>query len=1598
MSNHLLGKALCIPGLLILFCLKAYSQPAAQFSANPVSGCAPLVVSFTDLSSGNPTQWRWDLGNGTVSFLRNPSVTYFNPGTYAVKLVATNSNGSDSIFKNAFITVYASPQVNFSANSITGCYPLPVQFNDLSQPVSGNLASWQWDFGDGNGSALQNPSHTYTAAGNYNVSVRVVNTVGCSTAVSKPQYIRINDGVRSAFTNTNPASCTAPTTIQFQNQSTGTGVLAYNWDFGDGSGSALQNPSHEYNTPGTFTVRLIVSNAQGCRDTLIRNAAVVIGQNSADFNNSASFCANREIIFQNLSSPQPTGARWYFGDGSFSTSLNPSKTYTAAGTYQVKLVSEFGVCTDSITKTIVVADLPAGNFSANDTISCSAPFLVNFNSSGTGIASYQWSFGDGNISYSAFPSNIYTQPGAYDVRLVVTNSGGCTDTILKRNYIRIQPPVVSIGQPIREGCAPLTLNFSATINSPEPVTQYQWDFGDGQFSNLPQPVHTFDSGVYDIRLIIRTETGCTDTVSYPVWVRAGIKPIAGFYANPRRVCARLPVSFTDTSSGNPTRWLWDFGDGGTSTSQNPEHVYSDTGYFTVQLIVWNNGCPDTVRFENYIYIDPPIAIFSHAFDCGSPFTYRFTDASIGADEWLWNFGDGLQSTEVNPVHTYSNPGSYRVTLTVRNHRTGCDYETSHDIVVVNPEADFSVSAPETCRNTPVTFEAINSDPAHISAYSWSFGDGGSASGRLVSHSYSQAGNYAVQLIITDISGCTDTIIKNSIIRVNGPVADFSAAIQGTCLLNNVQFIDSSRTDGIHAIQSWTWNFGDGNTQTFTSPPFDHAYTSPGNYTVSLSVTDNSGCTDMITKASLLTISRPIAIFATNDTITCPGKQVHFTNASPGPGLSYQWSFGDGQISSEQHPVHIYQAEGSFTVKLKVTDQFGCTDSLVKINYIVVRSPRALFTVSDSVGTCPPLIVNFTNQSQNVSSFTWDFGDGTSSQVLSPSHFYAMPGVYRAKLTVNSIGGCISVKEQTIRVTGPSGSFTYGAIEGCKPLIVTFRATTRNRSSFVWDFNDGQTLTTTDSIVSHTYTVAGKYLPKMILKDQAGCLVPIEGRDTIFVKGVTAAFNTNSNILCDQGSINFTSSSASNEPISGYHWNFGDGSTSSSQDPEHQYQSVGSYYPMLTVTTLSGCRDSVRALIPIKVVKKPEIAISKSPDGCVPLTVSFSGNLINPDSSAITWLWNFGNNRQSNLRVPPSEIYAAAGDFDISLMVTNSSGCADTAVARVRAFGLPLVNAGIDTSVCKGSSVRLNATGASTYTWSPAAGLNCSDCPSPLARPDSSKTYVVTGRSAQGCINKDSVKVEVQFPFNLQHTLVDTVCVGNTLRLRAFGADEYTWTPGDGIVENNVSSITVRPMQSTIYRVIGRDKRHCFADTGYIPVKVYPIPVVEAGPDKTINVGQSIELSPTVSADATEFRWTPSSTIIATNLPSVTVKPRETTTYSITVRNQGGCVSKDELTVYVICNGANVFIPNTFSPNSDGSNDVFFPRGSGVFSIKSFKVFNRWGEMMYSKNDFRANDANAGWDGKYKGQLQNPDVFVYIMEILCDNNTVLTYKGNIALIR
>ncbi len=1580
---------------LVAFCLLAFSytafaqQPTAGFTATPVQGCTPLIVNFTDQST-NAVQWQWNLGNGATSVLQNPSATYFTPGSYTITLIVTSAGGQrDTLIRSNYIVVRALPQVNFTATPQSGCFPLNVQFTDNTS-ANNTAVSWLWDFGDGSTATGQNPAHTYSSTGTYDVTLIVTNEFGCTASLTRPNFVQVGDGVQANF-SVQSQGCAAPQVAQFTNTSTGTGALTYLWNFGDGSTSTAINPSHTYTANGNYTVSLVATNASGCADTFIISNAIVLGNINIDFTSPATACANNTIAFNISTTPIPTTALWNFGDGTTSTTINPVKSYSTPGIYTITLYANVGSCADTVVKTISIENSPTVDFIADDTLACQAPLTVQFNSSTSGGQTYSWDFGDGNTSSSPNPTHTYTSLGNYTVTLTVANSTGCSTTVVKPAYIEIAEPIIT---PITaSGCAPLTVNFSNLVQSAVPIVNYLWNFGDGATSTAANPSHTYAAGTYTVTVTVTTADGCVDSLTMPQAIRAGIAPIPGFFASPLDVCARDSVVFTDTSAGSIDFWHWDFGDGGTANTQNPIHYYNDTGYFTITLVVGSNGCFDTIVKPNYIYVRPPIARFVFTGSCDNRFLKIFTDQSIGADTWLCDFGDGTTSTQQNPTHTYTAPGVYIVTLTVTNIQTGCEHSRQAEVFVANDVAAYTFNVNPGCRQNQVNFTASGS--SSITNYNWDFGDGSTGTGLSTTHNYLQTGSYNPQLIITDVNGCTDTITQTISLQVFGPSANFTAADSVQCVQSTILFSDLSTNDGTHPIVQWDWNYGDGTIVNNATAPFTHTYTTGGNFTVTLVVTDAFGCKDTLSKSNFITISRPVASF-TADTISCPGTAIQFSNTSQGNALAYQWNFGDGSSSTALNPTHIYTANGTFLITLTVTDTLGCsnTDS----QQIIIATPVASFTVNDSVGTCPPLIVNFTNTSINYISFVWDFGDGSTSTANNPSHFYNSAGVYIATLTVTAAGGCTSVRSMTITVSGPSGSFSYTNPGSCAPTVVQFTSISQNTNSYVWDFNDGITLTTTDSIVSHIYEIPGAYVPKLILQDTSGCSVAIQGLDTIYINGVQALFEADTTLRCNAADVAFNNLSVSNQTINSYTWNFGDGNSSNATNPTHTYTQPGIYVVQLIATTTSGCLDTFVLPSPIRIVAAPQINVVASPNMCAPAAMYFNGVVLGGDTTGLQWQWNFSNGTTYNTQATDTLFISTPGIYTYTLIGTNQFGCADTVSSSFEVYGLPPVSAGADVQVCLGTPQTLQASGAQSYTWTPSIGLSCTTCNNPSANPDSTRLYVVQGIDANGCANTDTVLVTVVQRLQITAAGADTLCVGESATLTVSGAASYTWSPAASLNTTTGSTVIASPASTTLYSVVGDDGKNCFSDTAYVPIQVYPYPTVSLPADTTIEIGSTVTILPVLSTDVINVLWQSPPFLVSTVYPGIVVRPKTNSKYIAEVVNEGGCTARDEMDIFVTCGAGNVFIPNTFSPNADGANDVFYVRGTNVYRVKQMSIFNRWGEVVFYKTGINANDANTGWDGRYKGQLLNPDVYVYMIEVVCENGSTLLYKGNVTLIR
>lgn len=1083
---RLLG--ILLPYVCVLFSSTAFCQVNANFSASPVAGCAPLIVQFQDISTGNPNSWSWNFGNGNTSTSQNPATIYSNPGVYTVTLTVTNGAFSDTEIKTNYILVYNKPAAGFTISSYTACVGQTVTFTDATviSPGGPNISHWSWDFGDGNSTTTTTTTvtHTYNTPGTYPVSVIVTDPNGCSGTIT--QNIVVVPAPSASFSATPTSACAPPLNVTFTNTSSTIGSTTYTWNFGDGNTATGPNPFHTYTASGSYNVTLIV-NQNGCIDSVTINNYVTIQKITANFAITPPVtCTGQQLTFNNISLPTASTSTWTFGDGNNSNSLSPTHTYTAAGTYTVTLIAgDANGCLDTATGAVTVHQTPNASFSADTMVACNVPFTVNFTNTSTGGNTYFWNFGDGSTSTLQNPVHTYTAAGTYPVSLIVTNNpSGCSDTIVMNNFIVISPPIAGFSHIPDSGCVPLTVNFNSTSTSAiDPIATYSWSFGDG--SNLvtttPNVSHTYTAtGIYSVTLIIQTQNGCSDTIVCSNCIKVGTPPVAGFTILDDTVCYGLPVFFTDTSVGNVTGWYWVYGDGGTGIQQNPQYTYGDTGTFAVYLVAYHNGCTDTSLIDS-VTILPPIARMSYTLSCTDYYTVQFLSTSAGADSIFWDFGDGTldSSNNISPVHTYPSRGPFTVTLIAYNYNTGCSNTVTATFTIAEPIANYTVNPPG-CYPHNTTFTSTSQD---ANAYWWNFGDPSTNADTSIlanpSYVYNLPGAYTVTLIITDVNGCRDTITDT--VKSLGPIPYFYADTLTGCTPFSVTFIDTSYSDSL--LTQWIWNFGDGSPPlTTNNDSVTHIYTFPGIYSVTMTVTDNNGCAKTIIKTNYVQPTFPFPAF-TVDTFACKFDVLTYdASATNAVGGTFIWDYGDGTQDTTTSPIitHSYSSDGLYIVSLTVVDANGCDSTIT--DTIRILKPTANFGWSLDTMYCGQMVINFTDSSTGfITNWMWYFGDGGTSTLQNPSHVYQVGGIYSVTLAVTNAGGCMDtiVLDSIITVPFATGDFTLTPASGCNPLTVCFDVSALNTSYYIWDFGDG-TVLYSNGDTCHTYTTPGTFNPILLL--------------------------------------------------------------------------------------------------------------------------------------------------------------------------------------------------------------------------------------------------------------------------------------------------------------------------------------------------------------------------------------------------------------------------------------------------------------------------------------------------------------------------------------
>lgn len=576
-----------------------------------------------------------------------------------------------------------------------------------------------------------------------NITVKNLST-GCDTSFSR--YVSVGYQPIAKFSANNVCNGSGMT---FTDSSTSNASTKYLYYFGDGRTSSVKNPVHFYNLPGTYNVSLVLSNQNGCTDSVVKTVTV-FPTPKADFT-VANACGTNKIQITNNSTISIGSLTylWKFGNGDTSLRQNPVYSYPAPGTYTIKLVvSGNNSCKDSITKSITVFPAPVANFSA-DTTTCQG-LSMRFSDSSKAVnggLSRLWNFGDGGTSTAANPFHAFATPGTYNVKLIVTTLDGCEDSMTKQITVNAAPDADFTA--ISTTCSGENVVFTNTSSiSAGTITSYQWSFGDGNTSTLQNPTHIYaNAGGYTVKLVITSNTGCMDSISKQVKVNNAA--VANFASV--SVCSNSSAQFIDSSSvngGTIVNRLWIFGDGDSSTAVNPSHKYDSAGTYNVTLVVTSNtGCTDSVTKAVSIFA-MPVAGFTTADVCEGNDVVFTNTSSIANDTltYLWIFGDGDSSTAKNPVHRYDSAGAYNVTLLAMTANRCADTISVRVNVYAAPSAKFTANV----NGADVTF--MPADSALIS-YTWYFGDGDSSTLMDPQHTYTADSLYTVRLKVKNRNGC-----------------------------------------------------------------------------------------------------------------------------------------------------------------------------------------------------------------------------------------------------------------------------------------------------------------------------------------------------------------------------------------------------------------------------------------------------------------------------------------------------------------------------------------------------------------------------------------------------------------------------------------------------------------------------------------------------------------------------------------------------------------------------------------------------------------------------------------------------------------------------
>jgi gliding motility-associated-like protein len=1259
-----------------------------SISVNKDSACRGDFVSFTiNPGTATPGTYIWNFGDATGSYSQNTSHQYNSPGIFTPRATLYFSNGSTCYMDGSPIRIRQLPDASFTVFDSVQCFNYNQVCIKHRIPSSG-LTYRSISFDDGyvdNSSPLSDSiicySYSDTMGGRYTLNSTIIDRYGCVANYSAPFKVHIFPEIEAFFIASNVKGCfKTPFYAKNASNMSPPRVNNYAWDFGDGfrNSSYWDTISHVYTDNGIFNISLAIENTDGCRDTFTKVGGVDNTSYPIDavMDTALSVCRS-DNLFQFRQTPITDAViYWDFGNLDTAFIFDPDYHYLAPGMYLPRVFLSKNGCPKIIDlDTLYVYGPQAiiGNIvnqyqcNVNDTVILQNTSLYYRNKG----LKFFWDVGDPyapscisdsihnlnvgmNCRYSVdstYVRHMYSKgrEACYLPRLIVTDTlVGCTDTTYAN--VPLMRPNAQTG---------LQLISKALCLGPEQDKTVAINLS----NTLP---------------------GCGQEKFWVMW---------------DSTCAAASGNFDDYWKLRQLRHNYGY------------EMCDSNGRITIGLILQNgldsqgNVCADTGWYHHKIDFGRINPHFVSDYDPSLHYcknsTFNFTITDVNQDSLAfieWNWGDTVQRvTNIRPIsHTFRRAGIYRVVLTLRL-LDGC---VAQDTMTIRVGYYSTFSIPldkqQICLGDSFRlskrinywqqninyWEDDNRSLAGLETFSWDLDDGNGfvPLGDSPVINYASIGDYSIRMATKDSSGCRDTFTINDGVRIFGISASFSTVRDTfTCaqlisFRSKVTVYDSVKMFGHNddRVRRYNWSFGKGLSGSVLLNPTK--YFKAGTYHVKLLAENTRNCKDSFDK--FITVLGPTASFEfAGDSTGCQPLKIRMKNKSVFAD-AYTWNFGDQGNSaqyttSDSNMLFTYPLNGRFYPKLTAYRQFisngvqvTCSNTYPDTPFnpafrriTVFENPKPGFS---QVTNCRNYESRFTNltvlNTDTITGYEWNFGDGDTSMRKDPVHLYADTGRYQVTLKAYSKRGCAGEIRQMV-IISPFPVVWFQKNNVCLGTAINFKDSTESFNDQVkqweWNFDDGTTSLLKNPI--KTYTYDSVFNVSLTVTNYAGC----KSSDTIAVRihgKPKVNFKVTHACLGDRVSLASTTTSKV-YPIH-YRWNLGDGDTSSSTSISKRYDSAGNYRVILWVKNDFGCYDSLVRTVTIYPLPKASFSIDKHQECQLNNRFTFTNNTTS-DTASLIYNWQFGDSTFSSIR-HPVKTYDTSGTFYIRLISMTPYNCSDTA--------------------------------------------------------------------------------------------------------------------------------------------------------------------------------------------------------------------------------------------------------------------------------------------------------------------------------------------------